>query len=77
MAYEINVSQNGEHLFATHPRSLPGPFEASEVYAVLQAKFLARDGYKITVSRKNEIGVEIEPRFDNASGTWQMVNPKE
>jgi hypothetical protein len=59
MTYEINVSKNGEHLFATNERSLTTESEARRVYAIFVAKFPARDGYKISVTRWERQGEHI------------------
>ena len=49
MSYEINVSLNGEHLFATHERSLHYTHQLELVYRIMLDKFPESEGYKVTV----------------------------
>lgn len=55
MHYEINVSQRGHHVFATHPRSLRDLAKAAEVYAMLTRAFPASEGFIITATRQCEV----------------------
>lgn len=50
MTYEINVSLNGVHYFATHPRSLITEREADAMFAAFCAKFPRDEGYHISCS---------------------------
>lgn len=50
MYYEINVSLNGTHLFATHKRSLTNRNEARKVLRLFLTKFPKDDGYSISIS---------------------------
>lgn len=50
MYYEINVSFSGQHLFATHQRSLIDEYKAKEVYRILKDKFLKSDGYSVDIT---------------------------
>lgn len=52
MNYEINVSLNGRHFFATHERSITNSSELKKVFKVFVEKFPESDGYKISVTRK-------------------------
>ena len=54
MYYEINVSLNGQHLFATHPRSLRTREEARRVYDLLSAAFPESKGYLLSLSKHEE-----------------------
>jgi hypothetical protein len=54
--YEINVSLNGKHLFATDPRSARDKQKAELLFTVLRAKFPENDGYTISVTRWEGIG---------------------
>ena len=60
MYYEINVSKNGKHFFATDKRSITTKYALKEVYKVLKEKFPKEDGYDMLVSQ-----IEIEGRFVN------------
>lgn len=51
MYYDINVSLNGRHFFATAPRSIDNLEKAQRVYDVFKIKFPESAGYKITVTR--------------------------
>lgn len=59
MYYEINVSHNGKHLFATAGRSITSEMALKTVYPILHSKFLESDGYKITVTYFSETGKHI------------------
>ena len=60
MYYEINISFNGNHLFATHKRSLRSKDEMIEAYKHLEKKFLKEDGYSITITQWEEIGYPVQ-----------------
>jgi hypothetical protein len=49
MYYEINVSVNGQHLFATHKRSLTVEYKMKELLLLFSNKFPATEGYNINV----------------------------
>lgn len=51
MYYEINVSKDGKHLFATDKRSIKYYWELERVYRIFEQKFPEREGYKITVTK--------------------------
>lgn len=46
--FEINVSLNGHHLFATHERSISNINTLSCVLKIFKEKFPESEGYKIT-----------------------------
>lgn len=58
-SYELNVSLNGKHLFATHPRSLTHPMDAAKLKELFEKKFPASKGYQIDVSGRVECGVDV------------------
>lgn len=58
--YEINVSYNGFHLFATAERSIQTTERAAEVYNIFKEKFPSSEGYKITVTFWNAAGRLID-----------------
>lgn len=64
MYYEINVSKDNKHLFATDKRSVEHYWELEEVYRILEQKFPKYEGYKITVIKWEERGFEIEDVWD-------------
>lgn len=59
MIYEINVSLNGQHFFATAPRSLTCEKHARHVFAEIQAKFPKDDGYKVTITAKRIEWIDV------------------
>lgn len=60
MYYEINVSLNGKHLFATAERSIKDKYDLEKVYNVFKEKFSEEDGYEITITYWETIGRNIE-----------------
>ena len=62
MHYEINVSKNGAHYFATAERSITTSKKAKEVYDQLRAAFLEESGYSITISRWQTVGEQLDPK---------------
>lgn len=60
MYYEINVSQNGKHLFATDKRSIKYYWELERVYRIFEQTFPKYEGYEITVIKWEEKGFEID-----------------
>lgn len=60
MHYEINVSLNGAHLFATAPRSCTDESDARRVYAELDKRFPVEEGFSITVTRYSTSGSIID-----------------
>ena len=58
--YEINVSQNGHHLFATHKRSIEGQAKADMLLKLFREKFPKEDGYKVTCTAEYEFGINYE-----------------
>lgn len=60
MYYEITVSLNGKHLFATAERSIVNTFQLQKVYNLFKEKFPEEDGYNITVTKWDKIGKVVE-----------------
>lgn len=56
MYYEINVSLNGRHFFATAPRSITTYTELKKVLPVIIEKFPASEGYEIMLTQVHESG---------------------
>lgn len=52
MHYEVNVSRNGIHVFATHERSLVSLEKARAVRDLLREKFPQSEGYEVQLYRK-------------------------
>lgn len=60
MYYEINVSKNGQHLFATAERSITAIWKAEEVYNLFKKKFPESEGYEISVTRWDKVGKSVD-----------------
>ena len=56
MYYEICISLNGIHLFATAERSITSKSKLKEVYEILKEKFPEKEGYKINVTKWRTAG---------------------
>lgn len=59
MFYEINVSLNGRHLFATAERSLTNERDARALYADFATRFPADQGFKISLTEWNKTGRDL------------------
>lgn len=60
MYFEINVSLNGQHYFATAKRSLADSLKAAKVFADLRNRFPANEGFKLSISYFPERGYTID-----------------
>ena len=58
--YEINVSKNGRHFFATAPRSCVSPGDATEVVREIYKKFPESEGYKVTMMNISCSGTPVD-----------------
>lgn len=61
MYYEINVSKEGQHLFATAKRSIISAIQARVVYYEINVRFPAAEGFKITLTKYELCGSQIDP----------------
>ncbi len=54
MGFEINVSQNGQHLFATHERSMQHLMldSAVDMLHLMAEKFPESEGYRVSMTEK-------------------------
>ena len=64
--YEINISHNGKHFFATAPRSILTLARLNDVYAALADRFHEADGYLLTVTYWRTEGSHISPPHDDS-----------
>lgn len=60
MWYEINVSKNGKHFFATAERSITNGDKCNEVLSILRFKFPKNEGYEITVTKYETVGIPLD-----------------
>ena len=63
MYYEVNVSLNGKHLFATDKRSITTKHELEDIYKIFKEKFPQKDGYNIMVNRVDVVGTFIDMEY--------------
>ncbi len=56
MNYEINVSLNGKHFFATTERSARTQEDARKLFDTLRERFPKSEGYEVTATRYDTIG---------------------
>ena len=60
MSYEINISKNGKHYFATAERSLTTLGEATKLYNELKEFYPESQGFKISLTKWETTGNEIK-----------------
>lgn len=60
MHYEINVSKNGQHYFATAPRSLTEGVVAHDMAAEFLVRFPKSEGFVVTMTRWETKGTPIK-----------------
>lgn len=60
MYYEINVTYNNKHFFATADRSITNKDKLKEVYNTIKEKFPESEGYSVTVSKWETVGRYID-----------------
>lgn len=65
MYYEINVSLNRQHLFATDKRSITNKIALKVIYKIFKEKFPQEEGYNITVSCWETTGRLIDMEKDD------------
>jgi len=58
--YEVNVTLNGRHLFATSPRSVQTEEELEKVSEIFKEKFPSEEGFEVTVQYWRTVGTEIK-----------------
>ena len=60
MYYEINVSLNGKHFFATAERSITNPWDLKDKLNIFIEKFPESEGYKISVTKWEKVGQDMD-----------------
>jgi hypothetical protein len=60
--YEINVSLNGRHYFATHERSLTDSEKAVHAYWDLVDRFPKSQGFEVTMTQMKCVGYDATPK---------------
>jgi hypothetical protein len=61
MYYELNVSQKGNHYFATAPRSLTDESKAVAAYRDFVVRFPASEGFEVHLSRCLNMTEKVVP----------------
>ena len=61
--YEINVSLNGQHFFATDKRSITNKKALERVYKVFYEKFPHEEGYELLVSQYETVGKFVDMEY--------------
>jgi len=69
MSYEINISKNGKHYFATAERSLTTLGGATKLYNELKEFYPESQGFKISLTKWETKGKEIK-----IDGTAELPN---
>ena len=59
--YEINVTFQRRHLFATAPRSIQSKAEADRLLSLFAVKFPESEGFIVTCSARFEYGEDYAP----------------
>lgn len=70
MYYEINVSLNGQHHFATASHSIKDEHKAKALYDSFKQLFPVSAGYTITITKWENVGTNVEfekPAYKAAS----------
>lgn len=63
MFYEINVSLNGQHFFATDKKSITNKATMEKMYKVFSEKFPRTEGYEILVSQWETMGKFVDTNY--------------
>lgn len=58
--FEVNVSLNGKHFFATAPRSLTDLDSAKRVYRELRDRFPAKEGFVLKCTYWTAHGTDVK-----------------
>jgi hypothetical protein len=64
MYYQINISKNGQHYFATAEHSVTDFAKANELYKDLVQKFPTIAGFKTEMRRYETVGKLIARNFE-------------
>lgn len=79
--FELNVSRHGLHIFATDQRSATTAEAARELYELLSERFLASDGFQITITHITCDGHGLSPEqlyhtADDSDVIYRVVKPE-
>jgi hypothetical protein len=65
MYYEINVTLNGKHFFATAERSITNRWDLNNKLKIFVDKFPKEEGYEISVTKWEKVGVTVNIDYNN------------
>lgn len=65
MYYEINVTLNGKHFFATAERSITNRWDLNNKLKIFINKFPKEEGYEISVTKWEKVGVTVNIDYNN------------
>lgn len=65
MYYEINVTLNGKHFFATSERSITNRWDLNNKLKIFIDKFPKEEGYEISVTKWEKVGVTVNIDYNN------------
>lgn len=65
MAYEINVSKNGKHYFATHERSISTMEKLIELKNHFEIAFPEKEGFKLDFTEIVRAGKKVNFKTEN------------
>ena len=65
MYYEINVTLNGKHFFATAERSITNRWDLNNKLKIFIDKFPKEEGYEISVTKWEKVGVTVNIDYNN------------
>lgn len=69
MGYEINISKNGKHYFATADRSLGHDIKKTkQIYQELKSLYPEDKGFKLSVTLWNHVGSNIDMEEELMTG---------
>lgn len=65
MSYEINVSKNGKHYFATHERSINSMEKLLELKNQFEIAFPEKEGFKLDFTEIVRAGKKVDFKTKN------------
>ena len=74
MSYEINISKNGKHHFATAERSLTSLGAATKLYNELKEFYPESQGFSLSLTKWETTGNEI--KINGTAGTSNQFGKK-
>lgn len=76
MYYDINISKNGSHIFATSERSSTSKRNAELLFNEFKKRFPESEGFKISVSFWAKSGTDRTSEFETQYKNLEAENVK-